>query len=75
MKKTKENAITLVALVITIVILLILAGIAISNLLGEHGLINQAKLGKEKYAISAAKEKLELEITNLQVEQQAKENH
>ena len=57
MKKTKENAITLVALVITIVILLILAGIAISNLLGEHGLINQAKLGKEKYAISAAKEK------------------
>ena len=72
MKKTKENAITLVALVITIVILLILAGIAISNLLGEHGLINQAKLGKEKYAISAAKEKLELEITNLQVEQQAK---
>lgn len=72
MKKTKENAITLVALVITIVILLILAGVAISNLLGENGLINQAKLGKEKYAISEAKEKIELEITNLQVEQQSK---
>ena len=72
MKKTKENAITLVALVITIVILLILAGIAISNLLGENGLIKQAKVGKEKYAISEAKEKIELEITNLQVEQQAK---
>ena len=72
MKKTKENGITLVALVVTIIILLILAGVAISNLLGENGLINQAKLGKEKYAISEAKEKIELEITNLQVEQQSK---
>lgn len=72
MKKTKENAITLVALVVTIIILLILAGVTISNLLGENGLINQAKLGKEKYAISEAKEKIELEITNLQVEQQSK---
>ena len=72
MKKTKENGITLVALVVTIIILLILAGVTISNLLGENGLINQAKLGKEKYAISEAKEKIELEITNLQVEQQSK---
>ena len=72
MKKTKENGITLVALVVTIIILLILAGVAISNLLGENGLINKAKLGKEKYAISEAKEKIELEITNLQVEQQSK---
>ena len=70
--RLKENGITLVALVVTIIILLILAGIAISNLLGENGLINQAKLGKEKYAISEAKEKIELEITNLQIEQQSK---
>lgn len=68
----KENGITLVALVVTIIILLILAGVAISNLLGENGLIKQAKVGKEKYAISEAKEKIELEITNLQVEQQSK---
>ena len=51
--RLKENGITLVALVVTIIILLILSGIAISNLLGENGLINQAKLGKEKYAIFA----------------------
>ena len=70
--RLKENGITLVALVVTIIILLILSGIAISNLLGENGLINQAKLGKEKYAISEAKEKIELEITNLQIEQQSK---
>ena len=68
----KENGITLVALVVTIIFLLILAGVAISNLLGENGLIKQTKVGKEKYAISEAKEKIELEITNLQVEQQSK---
>ena len=73
MKKTKENkAITLVALVITIIILLLLAGIAIASLGGENGIFKKVKLGKERYAISEAKEKLELEITNLQIEQQGK---
>ena len=73
MKKTKENkAITLVALVVTIIILLVLAGIAIATLGGENGLFARVKLGKERYAISEAKEKLELEITNLQIEQQGK---
>ena len=73
MKKTKENkAITLVVLVVTIIILLILSGIAIATLGGENGLFARVKLGKERYAISEAKEKLELEITNLQIEQQGK---
>ena len=44
--------------ILNIIILLILAGVAISNLLGENGLIKQAKVGKEKYAISEAKEKI-----------------
>ena len=66
------NGITLVALIVTIVILLILAGIAIATLGGENGLFKKVKLGKERYAISEAKEKLELEITNLQIEQNGK---
>ena len=73
MKKTKENkAITLVALVVTIIILLVIAGITIATLGGENGLFARVKLGKERYAISEAKEKLELEIANLQIEQQGK---
>ena len=73
MKKLKKNeAITLVALIVTIIMLLILAGITISTLGGENGLFARVKLGKERYAISEAKEKLELEITNLQIEQQGK---
>ena len=74
MKKiiNKNKGITLVALIITIIILLILSGITIATLGGENGLFARVKLGKERYAISEAKEKLELEITNLQIEQNGK---
>ena len=68
----KSNGITLIALVITIIVLLILAGISISALNGENGLFSKVKQGKEKYSIAQAKEKIELEITNLQIEKQEK---
>ena len=43
-KKSKsEQGITLVALVVTIIVLLILAGITISAVLGENGLVEKAK--------------------------------
>lgn len=51
----KQKGITLVALVITIIILLILAGITIAQLTG-NGLFENAKLAKEKYANSQEKE-------------------
>lgn len=41
--KSKNKGITLIALVITIIILLILAGIAISTLTGSNGLFVKAK--------------------------------
>ena len=44
----KSNGITLVALVVTIVVLLILAGVSINLVLGENGLITQAKEAKRK---------------------------
>ena len=48
-KELQKNSkgITLVALVVTIVILIILATVSINVVLGEGGLINQAKLAKE----------------------------
>ena len=39
----KENGVTLVALVITIIVLLILAGVTISMVLGDDGILSQAK--------------------------------
>ena len=50
MRKEKQLGITLVALVVTIVVLLILAGVSINLVLGENGLITQAKEAKEKSA-------------------------
>ena len=56
-----NKGITLIALVVTIVVLLILAGVSISMLTGENGIIKQAQdaklqteIGEEKEAISVA---------------------
>ena len=43
----KENGITLIALVITIIVLLILAGVTIVTLTGDNGLITKASVAKE----------------------------
>ena len=48
MKKQKEIGITLIALVITIIVLLILAGVSIAILTGEDGILAKAKLAKER---------------------------
>ena len=61
-KKIKEaKGITLVALVITIIILLILAGVALSLVIGENGLIAKSKESVEKYKDKAKAEKWQLE--------------
>ena len=44
-----RKGITLIALIITIVILIILAGVAINLTVGENGIFNKAKFAKEKY--------------------------
>ena len=46
----KQKGITLIALVVTIVVLLILAGVSISLVLGSNGVIGKAKEGRKQYA-------------------------
>lgn len=46
----KNKGITLVALVITIVVLIILAAVAINLSLGNNGIFNRAKTAKEQYS-------------------------
>ncbi len=48
-KQRNFKGITLISLVITIIILIILAGISINLVLGENGLFNRAKQAKEEY--------------------------
>ncbi|CDB32199.1 ig-like domain-containing protein [Clostridium sp. CAG:575] len=51
---------------------MILSGVAIATLTGENGLFARAKQEKENYSISSAKEKLQLAISDLMVEQTSK---
>ena len=44
----KENGITLIALVVTIVVLLILAGVSVNALFGNSGIIEKAKEAQNK---------------------------
>ncbi len=61
MKRIENKGITLIALVITIVIMLILAGITLGSALGENGLFTRAKEVVEKYKIAQEKEQEDLE--------------
>lgn len=63
----KNKGITLIALVVTIVILLILAGISISCVLGENGIIGYAKKVKSDTEKATIEEKLELALSNWQM--------
>ena len=58
----KQTGITLIALVITIIVLLILAGVSIAMLTGNNGIIIQAKQAKENNNSETVKEKVEVEI-------------
>ena len=50
LKNKQEKGITLIALVVTIVVLLILAGVSISLVLNNNGVISKAKYAKNQYA-------------------------
>ena len=64
----KENAITLVALIVTIIILLVLAGITIATLGGENGLFARVKQAKKAHVQSEMQEQLTLALNELQIE-------
>ncbi len=55
-----SKGITLIALVITIIVLLILAGVTINLTLGENGIFRTAQEAGEAYKISEITERLEL---------------
>lgn len=68
MKKLREKGITLIALVITIVVLIILATVAIQLSLGNNGIFNRAKTAKEQYQNAQDYEKTEIAKTKNQID-------
>ena len=60
MKRTKQRGITLIALVITIIVLLILAGVSIAMLTGENGVLTKATEAKDQNEIATEKEEISM---------------
>ena len=56
----KESGITLVALVVTIIVLLILAGVAISLTIGENGIFTRAQNATKKWDEAETREETEM---------------
>ena len=57
-----KNGITLIALVITIIVLLILAGVTIATLTGDNGILTKAQNAKEKNAQKTVEEQINLAV-------------
>lgn len=64
MVKLKEKGVTLVALSVTIIVLLILAGTSIAMLTGNDGNIKQAQEGKRLTEISEERQAIDLAIVD-----------
>ena len=52
----KENGITMVALVVTVIVLIILAGVSINTLVGDNGIITMAQKAKENMELATKEE-------------------
>ena len=62
--KKQTKGITLIALVITIIVLLILAAVSIATLTGENGILTRANDSTKQTEIASVKEQAQLDIAN-----------
>lgn len=67
-KQKGNRGITLIALVITIIVLLILAGISIATLTGENGVLTKANTAKEQTEVADTIERARVDILETQAE-------
>lgn len=67
-RNRQEKGITLIALVITVIVLLILAGVAINAITGDNGVMNKTQIAVEETNKAKIKEEIELEIVALQID-------
>ena len=71
-QKENSKGITLIALVITIVVLLILASVSVAMLTGDNGILKKANEAKEETIISGEKEAIELSIMSYKIDKDPK---
>ena len=64
----QNNAITLIALIITIIVLLILAGVTLNMVMGENGIFGKANNAKNKTEVAQYEEELRMCVLELQTD-------
>ena len=67
LKNKKEKGITLIALVITIIVLLILVGVSIAMLTGENGILTKATQAQSEHEDATVKEAIALAYNEYQI--------
>ena len=67
-KKAKNGGITLIALVITIIVLLILVGVTIATLMGDNGILNKATKADISTENATVLEQLQLKVMDYKIE-------
>ena len=68
-----NTAITLIALIITIIVLLILAGVTLSMVMGESGIFSKANNASEQTKISNAKEIIRMQVLENELNKKTKD--
>ena len=69
----KNNGITLIALIITIIVLLILAGVTLSMVMGDSGIFGKANKASEQTQISNAKEIIRMQVLENELNKKTKD--
>ena len=65
---SSQRGITLIALIITIIVLLILAGITISLVVGDNGVLNQSTKAVERTSHGQVQEQVQMELANYEAD-------
>ena len=68
MKRGENKGITLIALAVTIIVMLILAGVTMATLTSENGIVTQTRKAKESSKIAELKEKVKLDTVEKRLE-------
>ena len=63
----KKSGITLIALVITIIVLLILAGVTLNTLMGENGVLKQATGAKDMTEKTGTREEIQTALLSRKI--------
>ena len=70
----RHKGITLIALIITIIVLLILAGVTIAMVVGDNGILKRSNEAKDETTIAKIQEEVDLAVADLVIEYQTR-NH